>query len=73
MDLSEILVCFNAPIKEEQAWAVCHLCGKYLQNKRTKEKPIPNGTKSIKFDEDGIVTIDGKFVDDETKVSKIVN
>lgn len=71
MNLSEILVCFNAPIKEEQAWAVCHLCGKFLQDKGTKEKPLPEGPKSIHFDKDGGITVTGEFVNNETEVKII--
>ena len=33
--LQEILNAFGAPLNEEQAWALCYQCGKYL----TEDKP----------------------------------
>lgn len=31
LSLQKILEAFNAPINEEQAWAVCYQCAKYLR------------------------------------------
>ena len=31
LSLQKILEAFSAPINEEQAWAVCHQCCRYLQ------------------------------------------
>nr|XP_002131893.1 protein spire homolog 2 [Ciona intestinalis] len=66
MDLKEIVECFNAPIKEEQAWAVCHQCGKFLKKQEIEHldttKPVftaPEGPKNIYFNENGHVDLLG--------------
>ena len=69
MNLLDILVCFNSPIKEEQAWAVCFLCGKALKDQEAEQKLAPCGPKSIIFDKDGRITITGAFCNDEAEVS----
>ena len=42
LNLLQILEVFNAPINEEQAWAVCYQCAKYLQ-KAWSERSVDNG------------------------------
>ena len=71
MNLHEILVCFNSPIKEEQAWAVCYLCCKFLKSKEAEQRSLPSGPKFIEFDKDGNVTISATSTSshDEIEVS----
>jgi len=72
MNLQEILVCFNSPIKEEQAWAVCYLCGKFVQSEGAEQRSLPCGPKSILFEKDGSVTISGTLSNDESEVSSYI-
>lgn len=44
LSLKTILETFNAPLNEEQAWAVCYQCSTYLQKERS------NGNFDISFD-----------------------
>ena len=71
MILLDILVCFNSPIKEEQAWAVCFFCAKFLKEKEAEQRPLPCDPKSIEFDHDGNISITGTLCNDETEVSVI--
>ena len=71
MNLSEILICFNSPIKEEQAWAVCHLCAVSIRSTETESKPCISGLDSIVLNDDGTVDLTGSPCDDETDVSKV--
>uniref|UniRef100_H2ZQL7 KIND domain-containing protein n=1 Tax=Ciona savignyi TaxID=51511 RepID=H2ZQL7_CIOSA len=67
MNLKEIVECFNAPIKEEQAWAVCHQCGKYLKKQESENidlsKPrytAPEGLHAAYFGENGLIDLLGE-------------
>ena len=71
MNLFEIVSYYNVPIDEEQAWAICYLCGKYLQPKKMAQMPLPAGLQSINFDEEGNVAVDGNLTDDQAKVRNI--
>ena len=56
--LYNILETFNAPLNEEQAWAVCHQCAKYLENDWNKNAPSCfkfNGVQSVEMGKDGVV------------------
>lgn len=56
--LQNVLESFNAPLNEEQAWAVCYQCGKYLENDWNKNAPSCfkfNGVESVALGKDGVV------------------
>ena len=58
LTLKSILDSFNAPIGEEQAWAICYQCAKFLQ-KQWEEKPAEcfgfYGVESVLLYRDGSV------------------
>ena len=56
--LQNILEAFNAPLNEEQAWAICHQCAKYLENEwdRNSSKCCRfNGVQSVQIGKEGII------------------
>ena len=61
MNLFEIVSYYNVPIDEEQAWAICYDCEKYLQPKKMAQMSLPAGLQSINFDEEGKVAVNGNL------------
>ncbi len=56
--LQNVLESFNAPLNEEQAWAVCHQCAKYLANEwntNASDCCRFNGVQSVQMGKDGVV------------------
>ncbi|XP_076808239.1 protein spire homolog 1-like isoform X2 [Clavelina lepadiformis] len=73
MNLLDILLCFDLPLKEEQAWAVCHQCGKFLKEKfRTNKLQFyaSLGVESIVFDDTGHVSVELKEGENNLEVLK---
>lgn len=73
MNLNEILQGFNAPLNEEQAWAICyqyaskdHHTSTYEDKDEQISYTIPINLDSIVFSKDGNVSIHG----DETADSE---
>lgn len=64
--LEDILLAFNNPVNEEQAWSVCYQCGQYFQNLdgeyldcRLKYHELYKyGKRALKFSNDGSVFIE---------------
>ncbi|KAK3086612.1 hypothetical protein FSP39_021042 [Pinctada imbricata] len=61
LSLEEILVSFNNPINEEQAWAVCHQCAQYFVTKNSQCKfreLYVHGRRSVRVKKDGDIYIE---------------
>ncbi|KAI1285156.1 Protein spire -like protein 2 [Halotydeus destructor] len=54
--LDSIVGAFNEPLKEEQAWAICYQCAKYLIKNRTRAHQI-NKLSDILIHKDGRVLV----------------
>ena len=57
LTLQRVVEGFNAPINEEQAWAVCYQCGKILQIQKETSSICRklSGLRSVKIYKDGSV------------------
>ena len=56
ISLQGILEAFNAPINEEQSWAVCYQCALYFQNEWERSHCFTfSGLQSVQLSKDGIV------------------
>ena len=61
LSLEEILVSFNNPINEEQAWAVCHQCAQYFVSKNSQCKfreLYVRGRRAVRVKKDGEIFIE---------------
>ena len=60
--LKDVLEVFSVPLNEEQAWAVCFQCAKYLQEEWTKTPAqcvIFKGIESVIMCRDGTIERSG--------------
>ena len=65
ISLQNVLSVFDAPLNEEQSWAICFQCAVYLNNKWLTEPDNCYRFKcvnSIHIDKDGIITSIGSTV-----------
>ena len=63
--LKDIVEVFNAPINEEQAWAVLHEAAVFLNEKsssNTLQFAKFSGLQSLCFDSSGIISISSEFI-----------
>lgn len=66
LSLEDILLAFNNPVNEEQAWAVCYQCAHYFQNLETQSldcrlkyhELYKYGKRAVKFYKDGALFIE---------------
>ena len=53
--LQEILDAFGAPLNEEQAWALCYQCGKYVTENKSRKYFGDYGASGVLLAKDGTV------------------
>ncbi|XP_072169192.1 protein spire homolog 1-like [Diadema setosum] len=60
ISLQEILEAFGAPLNEEQAWALCYQCGKYvIENSGRNDIGLVEGARGVLLSRDGNVCLAG--------------
>ncbi|XP_071959260.1 protein spire homolog 1-like isoform X2 [Antedon mediterranea] len=59
-NLDGILESFGAPLNEEQAWALCYQCAKYLHEERRKKRTQAFDFQAISIYRDGSIRIANK-------------
>lgn len=62
LSLDEILTLYSQPINEEQAWAVCYQCCRWLTQKHRRKGASPPGRiagpEDVRIRKDGTVHLD---------------
>lgn len=56
ISLQDILEAFSAPLNEEQAWAICYQCGKFLDESLDRNITV-EGANGVLLSNDGTVRL----------------
>eukprot|EP00057_Strongylocentrotus_purpuratus_P005320 XP_003730699.1 PREDICTED: protein spire homolog 1 isoform X2 [Strongylocentrotus purpuratus] len=71
ISLQDILEAFSAPLNEEQAWAICYQCGKFLDESLDRNVTV-EGANGVLLSNDGTVRLMFAIDTDHTRETQTV-